>query len=251
MSICQSCQTENEKEVKFCKNCGSKLNTILMKEVTFAKHLFNWKYYIVVIIFSIALGLHYGAVGGAFFESDAMNGMNSIAFFTSVFIVIKYKNGAILKRIGMFFASYLVTALSFSIIFGVVSAITIKVAGNSIDTYITNLLSANSKLPIKMNDEMMIMKFERGGQDRIKQYVKFMNYDKNEILADYQNNIQTAQNESLHEELKASCPVANTREMLEAGLILELVYQDKYDATMFSIVIDNEKCLPFYNKNGK
>lgn len=248
MSICQSCQTENEEEVKFCKNCGTKLNDSLIKEITFAKHLLNWKYYIVVIIFSIAFGIHYGMVGEAFFETDAINGMNSIAFLTSVFIVIKYKNGAILKRIGMFFASYLVTGIFFTIIFVMVSTVIVKVAGNPIDTYITKLLSTNSKLPLRMNDEMMIMKFERGGQDRIKQYVKFMNYDKNEILADYQNNIQTAQNESLQEELKVSCPMANTREMLESGLIIELVYQDKYDATIFSILIDNEKCLPFYNK---
>ena len=248
MSICQSCQTENEEEVKFCKNCGTKLNDSLIKEITFAKHLLNWKYYIVVIIVSIALGVHYGMVGGTFFESDNMRGMNTIALFTSAFIVARYKNGSFLNRVGMLFASYLVTLVSFFIIFGVVSTITIKVAGNPIDTYITKLLSTNSKLPLRMNDEMMIMKFERGGQDRIKQYVKFMNYDKNEILADYQNNIQTAQNESLQEELKVSCPMANTREMLESGLIIELVYQDKYDATIFSILIDNEKCLPFYNK---
>lgn len=247
MTICQSCQTENEEGVKFCKNCGAKLNDMLMKEITFTMHLLNWKYYIVVIIFSIALGIHYGMAGGAF-ESGSINGMNSIAFLTSVFIVIKYKNGAILKRIGMFFASYLVTGIFFVIIFGVVSTIIIKVAGNPIDTYITKLLSTNSKLPLKMSDDILIIKYERVGENRLKQYLKFINYDKNQIMSMYQNNMQEAINDFIQEELKTSCPMPNVNEVLESGLVFELEYRDKYDNPVLSFSIDHEKCLPFYNK---
>lgn len=248
MSICQSCQTENEEEVKFCKNCGTKLNDSLIKEITFAKHLLNWKYYIVVIIFSIAFGIHYGMVGEAFFETDAINGMNSIAFLTSVFIVIKYKNGAILKRIGMFFASYLVTGIFFAIIFAMVSTVIVKVAGNPIDTYIKNIMSQNSQLPLKMSDDILIIKYERVGENRLKQYLKFINYDKNQIMSMYQNNMQEAINDFIQEELKTSCPMPNVNEVLESGLVFELEYRDKYDNPVLSFSIDHEKCLPFYNK---
>lgn len=251
MDICPSCQTENGENAKFCKNCGTKLVENQLEVISFKKHLLNWKYYMVVVITSIILGFNYGMVGGGeFFESDAINAMNSIAFFTSIFIVVKYKNGTILKRIGMFFASYFVTLLCFFTFFGLLSGIISKFVGNSADKYITQMMKQNSKLPVKVNDDILIFKYERGEENKLKQYLKFINHDKNQIMGMYQNNIQLIINDFEQEELKTSCPMENIKEMLESGLIFEMEYYDKYDNKVFSFSIDNEQCLPFYEPKG-
>ncbi len=237
---CLQCDVENEDSAKFCSACGKDLK---VEGKSFSKHLFNWKYY----IFPLFLGAFVGMGTYAFDSLGYSTTDNKVPLLIWISIILQTKNykAPFGKKLLMFFASLFSMAFIMGIAMSATMAI-YKISDNNKvkDIYLNAALKQNQKLPIMINEYIQYVKNTTNEQDMIA-HLKYINYTKNEILADY-TNVNEYEYEQLKAELEISCPKKNLKKILETGIVMKMEYSDKNDELVGHIYLNDERCQPYY-----
>lgn len=225
---CAKCDVENDDANKFCIDCGKKLET-----ESFWRHLFNWRYYIVPTIAALI-------VSYSFLQSGFTAHIGGLTPIMAIIMTIQYK-ASYVRKIGMFVMSIFSISVVMMTVF-----LTITNFGNKENEAIINdLLSSNKKLPTMLNSEI---KYEAITSDKksVTQHLKFINYTKEAILSEYQQNIDAFEKDILLTELKNSCSTENIKKILSNGLIFNQIYYDKNNQIIGQIYMDEKRCIPYY-----
>lgn len=255
--FCNKCGVENIKNANFCITCGNALSACdneenLVEEsinpsaktesVSFWRHVLNWKYFITPFIVGIILAYDFSQTGEEVFSKViAFNFIiGSIAYYQ---FKAKYW-----KSIGMFLIASLFSGLVMTATYLIGVYTFEKIDGNPGERQkaITRLLNINSTLPMKLDDEFQIIKYSSPNNKTVTMHGKFINYTKDEVLAEYSNSTSEFESEMLKNELKTSCPVQSTKKMLATGLAMNMVYLGKDNNIIGEINLNDEKCKPYY-----
>lgn len=226
---CTKCSVENDDTNKFCIDCGEKLISD-----SFWRHLLNWKYYIApIIVASIA--------AYSFLQSGVTIHIGGLTPIMAIIMTIQYK-ASYIRRIGMFIMSMLSISIVMMTIFFIITDLGNK--GN--EAIINELLSSNKKLPIMLTSEIRYEAITSDDKKSITQHFKLVNYIKEDILSEYQQNVKAFEKDMLMNELKNSCPHENIKKNLSKGLIFNQIYYDKNNQIIGQIYLDKKRCEPYY-----
>lgn len=227
--ICAKCNIENEDTNKFCIDCGEKLISD-----SFWKHLFNWKYYIVPII-AVLIASY------SFLQSGFIAHIGGLTPIMAIIMTIQYK-ASYIRKIGMFVMSiFSISVVMMTLYF------TITNFGNKGNQAIINdLLSSNKKLPIMLTSEIKYEAITSNDKKSVTQHLKFINYTKEAILSEYQQNIDSFEKDILMNELPNSCSTKNMKKFLSNGLIFNQIYYDKNNQIIGQIYMNEKRCEPYY-----
>ena len=231
--ICVNCKTENEEGLKHCSSCGKLINSM-----PFWKHLFNWKYYLALLIIGIFIGYDAYMIG-----TDKPTGrFGSIVFILIILQTINFKAN-FLKKILMFFSSFFMMAILLNVIISLTNEILLNINGNK---YINAMIKANSKLPKMINEDFQIVKYTSPDSNTIVMQGKFVKYTKDEILEDSSNSISQFENEMLKGEEETSCSNDNVKKLLSTGVRMDIEYLGKNNNIIGKITITDEICKSYY-----
>lgn len=236
--ICEDCQTDEQKANRQKEQVELKENREKL-ESEFKNVLFNWKFY----IFPIIVGILFGFVST--FKTDI--NISGTGLIMGIIMAVSLKS-SFGKKILMFFVSgFLVNILTFIIMLLTAYVINI-VDGDSgkRQKVITGMLNMNNTMPIMLNNQLQIVKYSSPNNKTIIMHGRFINYTKNEILADYSNNISLFEAEMLKGEQKTSCPQANLKNLFSMGLEMNIEYLGKNNNIVGKINLNDEKCKPYY-----
>jgi hypothetical protein len=226
---CTKCNVENDDANKFCIDCGEKLTA-----ESFWRHLFNWRYYIVPTIAALI-------VSYSFLQSGFTAHIGGLTPIMAIIMTIQYK-ASYVRKIGMFVMSIFSISVVMMTVF-----LTITNFGNKENEAIINdLLSSNKKLPTMLNSEIKYEAITSNDKKSVTQHLKFINYTKEAILSEYQQNIDAFEKDILLTELKNSCSTENIKKILSNGLIFNQIYYDKNNQIIGQIYMDEKRCEPYY-----
>lgn len=212
------------------------------KEVGFWKHAFNWKLYIFPAIVGVLIAFHFSQTNEEVFSK--VNGINTII---GIIAAVLFKS-KIWNKIAMFIFTLLLSGIVMTITYLSSLYIIEKIEGDSgkREKIISRFLALNNTLPMMMNNQFQVIKYSSSDNQTFTMHGKFVNYTKNEILSDYSNNVSLFENDMLINELKTSCKVASTKEILLTGLSMNIEYTGKDNQIIGTININDEKCKPYY-----
>lgn len=238
--LCQKCQDSEEREN--LKNEEVNKTSVAIENVSFWKHALNWKYYIAPLIVGLLTAYHFSQTG-----EEMISKVKAINTIIGIIAAVQLK-----KHFGYKFGMFLIAGL-FS---GIVMVATYlggvfileKIDGDSgkRQKVITGMLNMNSKMPMMLDDQFQIVKYSSPNNKTITMHGRFVNYTKNEILADYSNSISQFESEMLKDEQKTSCPQANLKNLFSMGLEMNIEYLGKNNNIVGKINLNDEKCKPYY-----
>jgi len=246
---------ENVENAKFCTSCGKTLNignneeslveesvnsSVKTESVSFWRHALNWKYYIAPLIVGIMTAYHFSQTG-----EEMLSKVKVVNFVIGLIAYYQFK-AKFLKSFGMFMIAGLISGLVLisTYLGGVYIFEKIDSDGGKRQKAITRLL--NSTLPMKVNDEFQIVKYSSPNNKTITMHGQYINYTKDEVLAEYSNSISKFETEMLKQELETSCPVESTKNMFAMGLAMNIEYLGKDNNIIGEINLNDEKCKPYY-----
>ncbi len=243
--FCQNCQDSEQREKI---NVENEIQNILYE--TFGSFISKYKLYIVTIpLFLGIIIVLLSSMGNIPFEK--LKPIGNILNIMAIILAFKFKN-KIFPKIGMFFLSgllmgivYLVTIFLVGMIFNN-NLILDNENNEQRQKVITGMLNMNSKMPMMLNDQFQIVKYSSPNNKTITMHGRFVNYTKNEILADYSNSISQFESEMLKDEQKTSCPQANLKNLFSIGLEMNIEYLGKNNNIVGKINLNDEKCKPYY-----
>lgn len=237
--LCPKCQAPEQSEK--LKNQEKNKTSVVIDGVSFWKHAFNWKYYIVPLIVGLLTAYDFSQTG-----EEMISKVKAINTIIGIIAAVQLK-----KHFGYKFGIFLIVGL-FS---GIVMAVTYlgsifiseKIGGDSgkRQKAIRDILTLNNKMPMMLNDQLQLVKYTSPNNKTITMHMRFVNYTKNEILAEYSNNISQFESEMLEEEQKISCPQANLKNLLSTGLEINVEYLGKNNNIIGKVNLNNEKCKQY------
>lgn len=243
MRKCKSCgENVNELDAHngLCSRCceENNLNVIETKNISFWKYLFNWKYFILPIILLFNTLLNSSI-------PDFDNYTLSLVGFTFLTAIIQTWNfkSSLIKKIPMFFISYLLFSMAFIMPAVILKGMT-KVPDVKKQKIIDKLLSANKSLPKILSNEMELVKYTNPNPNTIVMHSKFVNFTKDDILKDYSNNISEFKKDIFNKEL--ICSRADIKTILSTGLDIKFEYKGKNSNVVLVVDLDNQMCKPYY-----
>jgi len=210
-------------------------------EISFIKHLFNWKYY------AFLLGVGFLLLFSVMQTGYTTNKIGPILLIMAIIITSNYKAN-FWKKVLMFFASWILFGvLGISIVFGIESLGLTKSTNQDKNIIINKMIKrANKDLPVMMDNEFKMLKMRFRHKDTISMYMQYVNYSKDKILLEYNNDISKLKNELLQNELKTSCNDNNIKQILSKNITMELVYVDKSNIEIANIFLTDKLCQPYY-----
>lgn len=227
---------------KMVKNEESNSASVAIKDVSFWKHAFNWKYYIIPIIVGLLVSYVFSQTGEEMISK--VKGINTIIGIIAA-VQLKKHFG---YKLGMFFIVGVFSGIVMVATFLGGVFILEKIDGDSgkRQKVIKSMLNMNSKLPIMLNEQFQIVKYSTPNNKTITMHGRFINYTKNEILANYSNSISQFESEMLKDEQKTSCSQANLKNLFSMGLEMNIEYLGKNNNIVGKINLNDEKCKPYY-----
>lgn len=241
--ICPNCENEVFSKTKYCEHCGKNLEgdvIIKEKDISFIKHLFNWKFYIAPILYGILLGFDYYSR----MEYDIV-GIDIIPVIIAIIMTVKYKS-TFMKKFTMFISSYITIGLTILITMFLFAFVVFStLLGQSNGQLISNMLSQNKNLPKMFNTQIEQMSFKKENYNEITSNFRFVNYTKNEVLNEYENKIALFEEQMLKNELELSCNEPNVKIILDKDIQFNINYFDKNHQLIGMIFLDKLRCKPF------
>lgn len=214
------------------------------KKVSFWKHAFNWKYYILPFIVALVIFKAY---------LDGKNANELLVNFKVINTVIGIVAASLLKsrflkKVGMFFIVAIFSAIVMNITFFSLKEVFHTVKGESSERQeiINSFLKLNKKVPISIDDESQIIEVSSLDNKILTMYMKYTRYTKDEILAEYDNSISEYEKDILRIELSTSCNTEMIKKILLSGLQLNVEYIGKNNNIVGKISMTNELCKPYY-----
>ena len=226
---CTKCNLENDDANKFCLDCGEKLTT-----ESFWRHLFNWRYYIVPIIAALIASY-------SFLHSGFTAHIGGLTPIMAIIMTIQYK-ASYIRKIGMFIMSIFSVSIVLMTIFFTIT----NFSNKENEAIINDLLSSSKKLPIMLNNEISYEGITSKDNKSVTQHLKFINYTREYILSEYQQNLDAFEKDILINELTSSCSTENIKKILSNNLIFNQIYYDKNNQIIGQIYMDKKRCEPYY-----
>ncbi len=226
---CTKCNVENDDANKFCVDCGEKLTA-----ESFWRHLFNWKYYIFPVFFASSAALSFSQSG---FTAE----IGGLIPIMAIIMTIQYK-ASYARKLGMFVMSIFSIYIVILTVFLTITNFGDK--GN--EAIINDLLSSNKKLPIMLTSEIKYEVITSNDKKSVTQHLKFINYTREYILSQYQQNVDAFEKDVLMNELTNSCSTENIKKILSNGLIFNQIYYDKNNQIIGQIYMNEKRCEPYY-----
>jgi hypothetical protein len=215
------------------------LENKISKEIGLIRYVLNWKYYLIAIIVAI-LTTKIASLGG-------------ISFIIAIFAASRFKKRTSNKKEKLLLIVYKVAVI---FLVGILTFIVMLTTRITLDKFVEAFLSnntqreviinksleANKKLPVMLNEHIQLVKYSSNNYESITMHIKYINFTKNEVLAEYANDKNQFEAEILADELKTSCVDTNIRNMLSTGLDFNIEYLGKRDQVIAQITLNKENC---------
>lgn len=204
------------------------------------KKLFDIKY-LVFIVFISLLGAY---TINTLFDNDLQKAILSGVLFVVFIASATLSSSSNTKKILVFFVSLIIY---------LVIAVGILFAGDKLmqknrilSDAIGQIMKMNDSLPMDINEYAQLIKVSQKDDHTVVQYIKSTTFSKQDFLDDYSNDLNLVSKDLLHQELINSCPQEATYKLLVEGLLIEQMYYDKNDELITQVVVNHEKCKPYY-----
>ncbi|GIT98813.1 hypothetical protein [Sulfurovum sp. TSL1] len=209
------------------------------------KKVFDIKYLVFIVSISL-LGTY---TINTLFDNDLQRYILSGVLFVVFIASATLSSSSNTKKILVFFVSliiYLVIAVG--ILF---TGDKLMQKNRVLSDAIRQIMKMNDSLPMDINQYAQLIKVSQKNDHTIVQYIKSTTFSKQDFLDDYNNDLTLVSKGLLHQELINSCPQEATYKLLTEGLMIEQVYYDVNNELITQIVVDHEKCRPYYANKVK
>lgn len=209
------------------------------------KKAFNIKYLVFIMSISLLGAYTINTLLDNDLQRVTLSGVLFVVFMASVILSSRSSS----KKTLIFFVSliiYLVIAA------GILFAADRVIQKNKVlSDAIGQIIKMNDSLPMDINEYAQLIKVSQKNDHTIVQYIKSTTFSKQDFLDDYSNDLSLVSKDLLHQELISSCPQEATYKLLTEGLLIEQVYYDINDELITQIVVNHEKCRPYYTNEVK